>query len=109
MAARRTCDVAHDFALKDLEGKTQRLSQYKGKVVLVNFWATWCPPCRREMPSMERLSQKLKAEPFMVLAPDQFESFDLVFSFTGQLDPSPTFPILLDAQPIGGRRPRRPI
>ena len=88
--------AAPDFALQDLEGKTQRLSQYKGKVVLINFWATWCPPCRREMPSMERLYQKLKSEPFIVLAPDQLESFDLVFSFTGQLDPAPTFPILLD-------------
>ena len=94
---------APDFALKDLEGKTQRLSDYKGRVVLVNFWATWCPPCRREMPSMERLSQKLKAEPFMVLAPDQLESFDLVFSFTGQLDPSPTFPILLDEKSVASK------
>jgi len=88
--------AAPNFALKDLDGKTQRLSAYKGKVVLVNFWATWCPPCRREMPSMERLYQKLKGEPFMVLAIDQNESFDLVFAFTGQLDPSPTFPLLLD-------------
>lgn len=87
---------APDFALKDLEGKTQRMSDYKGRVVLVNFWATWCPPCRREMPSMERLYQKLKGEPFMVLAPDQYENFDLVFSFTGQLEPAPTFPIMLD-------------
>ena len=52
---------------------------------------------------MERLSQKLKAEPFVVLAPDQFESFDLVFSFTGQLDPSPTFPILLDEKSIASK------
>jgi thiol-disulfide isomerase/thioredoxin len=89
---------APDFTLKDLDGKTQRLSDYKGKVVLVNFWATWCPPCRREMPSMERLYQKLKNEPFMVLAPDQYENFDLVFTFTGQLDPAPTFPIMLDPE-----------
>ena len=88
--------VAPDFTLKDLDGKTQRLSDYKGKVVLVNFWATWCPPCRREMPSMERLYQKLKAEPFMVMALDQYENFDIVFTFTGQLDPAPSFPILLD-------------
>jgi len=65
-------------------------------VVLVNFWATWCPPCRREMPSMERLYQKLKGEPFVILAPNQLETFDLVFAFTGQLEPAPTFPILLD-------------
>ena len=88
--------AAPDFALKDLDGKVQRLADYKGKVVLVNFWATWCPPCRREMPSMERLYQKMKGTPFTVLAPDQIESFDMVFSFTGQLDPAPTFPILLD-------------
>ena len=87
---------APDIALQDLDGKSQRLADYKGRVVLVNFWATWCPPCRREMPSMERLYQKLKNEPFMVLAPDQYEGFDIVFSFTGQLDPAPTFPIMLD-------------
>lgn len=87
---------AKNFTFKDLEGKTHSLSNYRGKVVLVNFWATWCPPCRREMPSMERLYQKLKGEPFMVLAVDQWEGYDLVFAFTGQLDPQPTFPILFD-------------
>ena len=91
------------LTLKDLDGKTHRIADYRGRVVLVNFWATWCPPCRREMPSMERLFQKFKGEPFMVLAPDQFESFDLVFSFTGQLDPSPTFPILLDEKSIASK------
>ena len=94
---------AQNFTLQDLDGKTQSLASYKGKVVLVNFWATWCPPCRREMPSMERLYQKLKGEPFMVLAPDQYESFDIVFSFTGQLDPAPTFPILLDPGSVASK------
>lgn len=87
---------AKNFTFKDLEDKTHSLSDYRGKVVLVNFWATWCPPCRREMPSMEHLYQKLKTEPFMVLAVDQWESYDLVFAFVGQLDPQPTFPILFD-------------
>jgi thiol-disulfide isomerase/thioredoxin len=86
------------FTLKDLDGKTRKLSDYKGQVVLVNFWATWCPPCRREMPSLEHLYQKLKGQPFMIFAADQIESFDLVFSFTGELDPAPTFPILLDTK-----------
>lgn len=86
------------FTLKDLDGKTRKLSDYKGQVVLVNFWATWCPPCRREMPSLERLYQKLKGEPFAIFAADQRESFDLVFAFTGELNPTPTFPILLDEQ-----------
>jgi thiol-disulfide isomerase/thioredoxin len=87
---------ASDFTLPDLDGKPVKLSDYRGKVVLVNFWATWCPPCRREMPSMERLSQRLKGQPFVILAVNQQEEVDQVFAFTGQLDPAPTFPILFD-------------
>jgi thiol-disulfide isomerase/thioredoxin len=90
--------LAKNFTFKDLDGKTRTLSDYRGKVVLVNFWATWCPPCRREMPSLERLNQKLQGEPFIILAVDQWESYDLVFAFTGQLDPQPTFPILFDSK-----------
>ena len=88
--------AAKNFSLKDLDGKIQRLSDYRGKVVLLNFWGSWCPPCRREMPSMERLYQTLKNEPFTVLAVNQSESLDLVFAFTGEIDPVPTFPMLLD-------------
>ena len=87
---------ASDFTLPDLDGKPVKLSDYRGKVVLVNFWATWCPPCRREMPSMERLSQQLKGQPFVILAVNQQEEADQVFAFTGQLEPAPTFPILFD-------------
>ena len=90
--------TAKNFTFKDLDGKTRSLSDYRGKVVLVNFWATWCPPCRREMPSLERLHQKLQGQPFVILAVDQWESYDLVFAFTGQLDPQPTFPILFDSK-----------
>jgi thiol-disulfide isomerase/thioredoxin len=88
--------TAKDFTLPDLDGKPQRLADYRGKVVLVNFWATWCPPCRREMPSMERLRQKFKDQAFVILAINQQEDPDQVFVFTGQLEPSPTFPILMD-------------
>ena len=88
--------AAKNFTLPDLDGKPHKLSDYRGKVVLVNFWATWCPPCRREMPSMERLSQRLKDQPFVILAINQQEDPEQVFVFTGQLDPSPTFPILFD-------------
>ena len=84
--------------LKDIDGATHDLAQLRGRVVLVNFWATWCPPCRREMPSMERLSQALKGEAFSVLAVDVGEDADTIEAFTGQLDTMPTFPILLDTQ-----------
>lgn len=49
---------APQFALKDLNGRTVRLSDYQGKVVLINFWATWCPPCRAEMPDLVRLQSE---------------------------------------------------
>lgn len=84
--------------LKSLDGTPHDLAQLKGRVVLVNFWATWCPPCRREMPSMERLSQALKGEAFSVLAVDVGEDADAIDAFTTQLDAAPTFPILLDTR-----------
>jgi thiol-disulfide isomerase/thioredoxin len=49
---------APQFALKDLNGRIVRLSDYKGKVVLINFWATWCPPCRAEMPDLVRFQRE---------------------------------------------------
>ena len=60
--------AAPDFALPRLDGKIVRLSDYRGKVVLLNIWATWCPPCVEEMPSMERLYEELKGEDFEILA-----------------------------------------
>jgi peroxiredoxin len=57
-----------DFALTDLQGKAWHLQDLKGKVVLVNFWATWCPPCRKEMPDLDALYNKFKDQGFVVLA-----------------------------------------
>jgi peroxiredoxin len=59
---------APNFTFSGPNGKMISLSDYKGKVVFLNIWATWCPPCREEMPSMERLYQKLKDEDFIILA-----------------------------------------
>ncbi len=61
-------ETAPDFQLEDTEGKLVSLSALRGKVVLVNFWATWCPPCREEMPSMERLNEVMAGEDFVLLA-----------------------------------------
>ena len=87
---------APDFRLQDMDENNFSIKDFRGKVVLVNFWATWCPPCRREMPSLERLYQKLKDKDFIVLAINQFEDPDHVFAYTGQLGTDPTFPILFD-------------
>jgi len=88
--------VAPSLKLPDLDGKAHDLAALRGKVVVVNFWATWCPPCRREMPSLERLRQRLADKGLAVVAVDVGEDTDSVFSFTGQLEPAPGFPLLLD-------------
>jgi peroxiredoxin len=87
---------APDFTLEDMDAKQFSLKDYRGKVVLLNFWATWCPPCRREMPSMERLYRHFKDKNFVVLALNQMEDGDQVFTYTAELAVAPTFPILFD-------------
>lgn len=61
-------NLAPDFELTDMEGSPVKLSDYRGKAVLLNFWASWCPPCRAEMPHMEKLYNKYKDENFDILA-----------------------------------------
>lgn len=85
------------FSLMDTDEFEYDFAEDKGKVVLINFWATWCPPCRREMPSMERLYKKYEDKGFTVLAINQMEDGDRIFNFTATLETSPTFPILLDS------------
>ena len=87
---------APDFTLGDMDAKKFSIKDYRGKVILLNFWATWCPPCRREMPSMERLHKKFKGKDFIVLAVNQMEEVDHVFAYTGELEVDPTFTILFD-------------
>ena len=69
------------LALKDLGGRLQSLADYRGKVVLVNFWATWCEPCRDEMFSMRRLRERLAGQPFDVLAVNYGESATRISDF----------------------------
>lgn len=87
---------APDFNLPDMDNELHSLAQFKGKVVMLNFWATWCPPCRREMPSMEAVYQSFQGKPFVVVAINEWETEEIVFPYLGQLDVFPTFPILFD-------------
>lgn len=88
--------AAPALKLGDMQGVAHDLSRLKGRVVLINFWATWCPPCRREMPSMERLALQLKGEAFSVLAVNVGENVNDIELFTSQLEADLSFPILLD-------------
>jgi len=85
---------APNFKLPDLDGKTHHLSDYKGRPVIINFWATWCPPCREELPSMNRGWAKIKSEGIAMLAINIGEDEDTIFTFTG--DYPIDFSILLD-------------
>jgi thiol-disulfide isomerase/thioredoxin len=82
--------------LPDLAGVPFTLAQVEGQVVLVNFWATWCPPCRKEMPALQRLSQRLGREPFAVLGVNVGEDPARIEVFLQSLPVSLGFPILLD-------------
>lgn len=86
--------AAEDFRLTDLEGKQQTLSHYRGKVVLVNFWATWCRPCTTEMPAMQATYDKLRDKGFVVLAINELEADAKVREHIEQY--GHTFPVLMD-------------
>ena len=90
--------AAPDFTLEDMDSESYKLQDYRGKVVLINFWATWCPPCLKEMPALEALYKKLGGDSFAVLAVNQWEDPDHVFAYTGELNVFPTFPILFDPE-----------
>ena len=86
--------LAPNFTLLDMDGVSHQLSDYKGKTVIINFWATWCPPCREEMPSMERAWNKIKDQNIVMFAINVGEDEDTIFTFLGDYPVS--FTILLD-------------
>jgi peroxiredoxin len=83
-----------DFRLTDLDGNQQSLSQYRGKIVLLNFWATWCKPCTTEMPAMQASYDKLRDKGFVVLAVNELEDDAKVREHIAQY--GHTFPVLMD-------------
>ncbi len=86
---------APDFELQTLSGETVRLSDFRGKRVMVNFWATWCPPCRAEMPDMEKFYNAKDVEILAVNLTDTETSIGAIENFVDEFEL--TFPILLDS------------
>jgi peroxiredoxin len=89
---------ASEFLLPDLQDQVVRLSQLKGKVVMLNVWTTWCPPCRKEMPTMEALYRRMKSGDFVMLAASQdVDGKNTVLPYLRE--GGFTFPVLID---VGG-------
>ena len=98
----RSAQPAPAMLAQDLAGQTRTLADYRGKVVLLNFWASWCPPCRREMPSLERLRLAMQGRPLEIVALASAETSEDVRDFLASLKLG--FPILLDPEGLNTRR-----
>jgi peroxiredoxin len=93
--------AAPDIELSDLAGRTTRLRDFRGRVVLLNFWATWCAPCREEMPALETLAQELGPQGLAVVGVNAREPREAVEAFVRAHRLS--FPMLLDDDGRAGR------
>ena len=96
--------LAPDFTLVDLEGNPVTLSDFRGKTVFINFWATWCPPCRAEMPEIEAVYQKYKDKGVVVIGVDILEPEDVVRQFVEQGGYSWTFVLDTSGEVAGNYR-----
>jgi thiol-disulfide isomerase/thioredoxin len=86
--------MAPSFALKTLDGQSVNSESLRGKVVVINFWATWCGPCKEEMPTLQRLQRSLQADQFELLAVTTDQQKEAIGSFVKEFDLA--FPIALD-------------
>jgi thiol-disulfide isomerase/thioredoxin len=98
----RAATPAPELNARDLTGAAKTLADYRGKVVLLNFWASWCPPCLREMPSLERLRVKMAGRPLAIVALDSAETPEEVGAYLAKMELG--FPVLLDSDGANTRR-----
>lgn len=89
--------LAPDFQLQFVDGGEMQLSMLRGRPLVINFWATWCPPCRAEMPELERIQQQHASDRLMVIGVDQGETAEVVTQFARGTVQT-TFPLVLDRQ-----------
>jgi peroxiredoxin len=92
---------APELNLTTIDGESASLSDYLGSVVLVNLWATWCPPCREEMPALQAFYEKYQSDGFVLIAIDQGETLEQVIPFVNEFEL--TFPVWLDTGSQAGR------
>lgn len=92
---------APELTLTTLSGEPVSLSDYLGQVILVNLWATWCPPCREEMPALQDFYNQYNADGFVLIAIDQGETSEQVIPFVDEFNL--TFPVWLDTGSQAGR------
>lgn len=96
IAAPRSGAPAPDFTLVDLEGNSHTLSDYEGRPVIINFWATWCAPCATEMPAFQKVYDRYREDGLIILAVNNSEAGATIQAFMDERDLD--FPVLLDAQ-----------
>ena len=93
--------IGVELALEDIDGRPYKLTDYRGQIVLVNFWATWCPPCIEEMPALGRLRQRLADQGFEILAVNMGDQEKSVRDFVRRI--TVRFPVLLDPDGTAAR------
>ncbi len=91
-----------DFSLTDINGAQVNLKDFQGKIIMLNFWASWCPPCREEMPSMEAFYSKMKGRNFEMLAVNIQENESTVKNFLQKN--RYTFPVLMDLEGVAAQK-----
>lgn len=97
---------AQNFSLNDIDGKKFELNDFKGRWVFLHFWASWCGPCREEMPAIQQLSDEMKGEKFQIIMINTAEDEDTVFEFLASINVDLNSLLDVDGQVTEGWKPR---